>query len=470
MDVPKASLDPAAFALSALQMQLYPWQIETLAAVGKGMPTACLAPNGSGKSSTVLTSLILWFLSEFPTGRAIVTSGSWAQLKSQLFDSLKRFQHHPLCRGGDFQESAIKTPQGGFARGLSVDDAYKMEGHHRRDDSPVLIAIDEAKAISDPVFEAVGKCTPTYQIIVSSAGPAAGKLYRIFTSESAFWFRRRVTYRECPHLLESQRLIDIELYPQGENSTFFRNKWLSEFATDAGTALIPLDAIRDCIAKPPEWQPGIITAGCDFAAGGGDSCVLAIANGNRIEIADSWKAYNPKKSAGRFTDLFRTHGLQSHQIAGDAGGLGVGFIYDLQENGYFIQEVHNGAAAENADHYENRGAEMWDQFGILVQNRRIILPRDEALIAELSNRRRDYDGRGRVAIESKRDLKSRGLSSPDLADAVIMACMTGWGSLPENLSPAANKRFVQDLAACERINRRSQSEFTTEYVDWNRIW
>jgi len=220
MDLPKASLAPPVFAFSALKLNLYTWQIETLAACGKGMPTACLAPNGSGKSSTVLTALILWFLSEFPTGRAIVTSGSWAQLKSQLFDSLKRFQHHPLFRGWDFQESAIKTPQGGFAIGLSVEDAYKMEGHHRRDDSPVLIAIDEAKAISDPVFEAIGKCTPTFQITVSSAGPAAGKLYRIFTSESQFWFRRRVTYRECPHLPEAQRLIDIELYPQGENSTF----------------------------------------------------------------------------------------------------------------------------------------------------------------------------------------------------------------------------------------------------------
>src|ERR1700756_2897446 len=108
---PEARLTPAAFALSALRMPLYPWQIETLTAAGKGIPTALIAPNGSGKSSTVLTALILWFLSEFPKGRAVVTSGSWAQLKSQLFDNLKRFSNHPLFRGWDFQESAIKTPQ-----------------------------------------------------------------------------------------------------------------------------------------------------------------------------------------------------------------------------------------------------------------------------------------------------------------------------------------------------------------------
>jgi hypothetical protein len=147
MNFPKARIAPPVFAFSALKLNLYTWQIETLAGVGKGMPTACLLPTVPAKAPPFLTELILWFLSEFPTGRAIVTSGSWAQLKSQLFDSLKRFQHHPLFRGWDFQESAIKTPQGGFAIGLSVDDAYKMEGHHRRNDSPVLIAIDEAKAM-----------------------------------------------------------------------------------------------------------------------------------------------------------------------------------------------------------------------------------------------------------------------------------------------------------------------------------
>jgi len=214
----------------------------------------------------------------------------------------------------------------------------------------------------------------------------------------------------------------------------------------------------------------MITAGCDFAAGGGDSCVLAVAYGNRLEVADSWKAYNPKKSAGRFTELFKSYGLQSDQIAGDAGGLGVGFIYDLQENGYFIKEVHNGAAAENPEHYSSRGAEMWDQFGILVQNRRIILPKDEALIAELSNRRRDYDGRGRVAVEAKRDMKSRGLSSPDLADAVIMACMTGWGGLPQNLNPKVHGQMLAALAHTNRLMERNRSPFYEPYVNFNNVW
>jgi hypothetical protein len=282
---PKAQLTPAAFALSGLRMPLYPWQIETLTAAGKGMPTALIAPNGSGKSSTVVTALILWFLSEFPKGRAVITSGSWAQLKSQIFDSAKRFQLNPLFRGWEFLESSIKTPSGGSATGFSVDEAFKLQGHHQRDDSPLLLVVDEAKAISDSVFEAIDKCTPSFEVVVSSAGPAAGKLFRIFTSESQFWFRRKVTYQECPHLSETKRLIDLETYLAGEASTFYRNRWLSELATDSGECLISLDAIRECVATLPKWKPGVISAFCDFA-GSGDESALAVANGNTVDLVD----------------------------------------------------------------------------------------------------------------------------------------------------------------------------------------
>jgi hypothetical protein len=420
MDTPKAQLTPAAFALSALRIQLYPWQIETLTAVGKGIPTALLAPNGSGKSSTVLTALILWFLSEFPSGRAVITSGSWAQLKSQIFDSAKRFQYHPLFRGWEFLESAIKTSAGGSATGFSVDEAFKLEGHHQRSDSPLLLCIDEAKAVSDATFEAIDKCTPSFEIVVSSAGPAAGKLFRIFTSESQFWFRRKVTYRECPHLSESKRLIDLETYPAGEASTFYRNRWLSEFATDSGECLISLDAIRECVANPPEWKPGVISAFCDFA-GAGDESALAVANGNKVDLIDHWRHRLTTVSTGRFLNWFRKLRLQSHQISGDQG-FGYQIMDVMQESGYFLRRCNNNAPAIRSDVYCNQIAEWWDNFGILIGRKAVILPNNETLFSQLSDRRKEYDSRGRVKLEPKEAMRARGGSSPDLADAVIGAC------------------------------------------------
>jgi hypothetical protein len=52
-----------------------------------------------------------------------------------------------------------------------------------------------------------------------------------------------------------------------------------------------------------------------------------------------------------FLTLFRTHNppLQSHQITGDAGGLGVGFLYDLQfTNSVFSISTHRILCGFNA--------------------------------------------------------------------------------------------------------------------------
>jgi hypothetical protein len=47
--------------------------------------------------------LLIWFLSEYHAGRAVITSGSWSQLKAQVFDSARRFKDLQLCHNLDRQ-------------------------------------------------------------------------------------------------------------------------------------------------------------------------------------------------------------------------------------------------------------------------------------------------------------------------------------------------------------------------------
>src|ERR1700674_2157798 len=111
-----AHLKPSDFAVAARLStnNLYEWQNQTMDAVAAGYQTALCAPNGSGKSSTVVTFLILWFLHEYPRGRVVVTSGSWTQLENQIFNSLKNFAGHPFFQGWKFLDSHVETPAGGF--------------------------------------------------------------------------------------------------------------------------------------------------------------------------------------------------------------------------------------------------------------------------------------------------------------------------------------------------------------------
>ena len=46
-------------------------------------------------------------------------------------------------------------------------------------------------------------------------------------------------------------------------------------------------------------------------------------------------------------------------------------------------------------------------------------------VAQLTSRRKQYDSKGREKLESKADLRARGVESPDRADALIGAIILG---------------------------------------------
>jgi phage terminase large subunit len=53
------------------------------------------------------------------------------------------------------------------------------------------------------------------------------------------------------------------------------------------------------------------------------------------------------------------------------------------------------------------------------------MPKDDALIAELTAPTYSFTSTGKMVVESKADMKKRGMRSPDLADAflLIFACI-----------------------------------------------
>jgi hypothetical protein len=244
--------------------------------------------------------------------------------------------------------------------------------------------------------------------------------------------------------------------------------------------VISLDDLRSCVANPPEWvSQDQVSVGCDFAAGAGDYCCMAIARGNQIEINMHdwyWRHDNPKTSAARFVKIFKELGLRGDQISGDADGLGVGFLWDLREAGYYIKEVHNGSPARNDEVYANLASEWWDMFGLLVKNRRIIVPDNEQLLRQLSDRDREETlsgGRLRTKVESKSDMRSRGVSSPDIGDAVVMAMLSGWGGQLANIAPGiaagTSAGMEKALRMQERAIERAGGFRSEPPIDWNQL-
>ena len=53
----------------------------------------------------------------------------------------------------------------------------------------------------------------------------------------------------------------------------------------------------------------------------------------------------------------------------------------------------------------------------------LILPDDDDLVAQLSGRKYTLTDNSKVKVESKKDMKERGLPSPDEADCVLLLCV-----------------------------------------------
>jgi phage terminase large subunit len=137
----------------------------------------------------------------------------------------------------------------------------------------------------------------------------------------------------------------------------------------------------------------------------------------------------------------------------------------MQEQGFYLQRFNNGSPAKRSEIYANLSAEWWSTVGQLIERRQIIIPNDEKLIAQLTSRRKLYDSKGRERLESKADLRARGVESPDRADALIGSIVLG---------QQVNFDWQEELEDWKRIKRQmelgigSNAMFPRRHIDWRR--
>jgi hypothetical protein len=373
MDKPRARHGILEFTESVLGIRAYQWQRRTLCSIAAGYPTALVAANGSGKTSTILVPGALWALFNWPLARVIVTSASWSQLKKQFFDTIRLFRFHPYFRHWTFNEAEIRTPEGGFIIGVSVDETGRAEGYHERPDSPVMILPDEAKSVANGVFESLARCTTTFRVYASSAGPALGTFYACLTTFRNFWACVLVKSLECPHI--SKESIEVDRAMWGEHSPQFRQKHLAEFTAEDEEAFISMETGRGCMDNPPAFRAGRSSTFIDWSTGG-DETVIATANGNRLQIVAAFRERDAVQCVRRVASILRERGLTNF-VSGDAGGIGGPMCAQLSSDfGTYTTRVNNCSPARKKDEYANADADKWFLFRRMLEKREVILPVD----------------------------------------------------------------------------------------------
>jgi phage terminase large subunit len=417
-------MSPTEFCVRKLGIVPYMWQCEAMEAVAMERPSSIVAANGSGKTAVLVAPLILWFLNEYPRGQVIFTSGSWMQIEKQLWGAVKRFSRlFPTWR---FMADELRTPEGGYAYGFSTDNPGRAEGHHPKvssDVDPVFLIIDEAKTVPNGIFEAFDRCTRRFELWVSSPGAPRGQFYESHRAKTGLYFTRKVTSAECPHI--PQERIDRDREKYGEDHPWFRSKHLAEFTEDNDLlCLSPLTLTNALANQPNKQEAGQIVAFCDFAAGR-DENVLALRRGNHARIIKAWQERDTMQAVRQFVQMFKEEKLTPGQIWGDADGLGTVMIDAMAEAGWRINRFHGGQTARKSDEYANLIGEVWQEGCLQIASGKIHLGNlDATTFDQLTGRKSEWTATGKLRVEDKDKMRSRGLKSPDRADALLgcIAC------------------------------------------------
>jgi len=116
----------------------------------------------------------------------------------------------------------------------------------------------------------------------------------------------------------------------------------------------------------------------------------------------------------------------------DDTGLGGGVtdrLNELKREGKIprmtIVPVNFGAKIDDEKaekYYSGFPTYLWSIVRDLLEAKLLQLPNDEDLVAQLSTRKYTITSSGKAEIESKADMKKRGLVSPDIADSVALSC------------------------------------------------
>jgi len=158
--------------------------------------------------------------------------------------------------------------------------------------------------------------------------------------------------------------------------------------------------------------------GVDVARFGDDRSVILKRNGDRVVEVDCYRGLDLMEITGRVAqaiDRYRPDGTFVDGI-----GLGAGVVDRLRQLHYGrIFEVNAGSRPSNDAKFTNKRAEMWSTMRDWLAERASITGLDR-LADDLVSLTYGFDHANRLKLESKKDLKARGLPSPDLADALAL--------------------------------------------------
>ena len=452
--------DPAGWIASSLSETTWSGQRAILESIRDNRYTAVRSAHSTGKSHIASRAAAWWVdVHDVDEVFVVTTAPTATQVKAILWRYIKA-AHRIGGLSGYITESDVpewKVDGRLVAYGRKPQDlsspeeaASAFQGIHAR---YVLVILDEAGGVPEWLWNAVDTLvtSPTNRVLAIGNPDDPSSHFEKVCRPGSGWNSIKLSAFDTPAFTGEdvpQDLLDVLVGPDwveerkqrwGEDSPLYVSKVLAEFPEVSDDMLIPVSWVREAVERDLSHEAiherG--TFGMDVARQGKDETVIYSNRGGvvRLEFArrglgDTMKATGELMSRLEDQDMFVPAII-------DADGLGAGVFDRAAEQEAPVAPFHGGQRAFKPKKFKNRRSEQWWALRELFQDGLIDLdPEDEDLQAQLTSIKWSMDSAGRVCVETKDEMKKRGLPSPDRADAVMMSTAppTGAQTIPDSPS------------------------------------
>lgn len=450
------------------------WQRDTLEAMDKGETRVAIrSGNGVGK-----TCLCAWLALHYELFRndvkVVITSPSSSQLRDGLIPEVNKwirklpsFLATQLVITNDRIHRVNAEGKSDMSNFMSFRTARKetpeaLAGIHAQN---VLCIVDEASGVHDLVFQfAQGTLSTPGAIFVMIGNPTRlnGYFHNAHTRLAYKWWTKKVSSFDTENV--DREFVDTIASTYGVDSNQYRIMVLGEFPTGEDEALIDKGMLEAAVNRDiamPELNPQGATSGSfggrrgtlyttdklmqlegatekgnpDVIWGldlgrGRDKSAVAERVLTHITMAKTWNLKDTMGSAGMVKELWdeTSPRLRPGSIHVDSIGIGAGVADRLRELGLPAIDINVSESAAMKTKYLRLRDELWWMTKEWVETLKVCIVESERLprsmidqmISELSSPLEVYTSTGKNGVETKSQMRARGLPSPNIADAVIM--------------------------------------------------
>lgn len=394
-------------------------------------PLQIAVASGHGIGKSALMGMISnWAMSCWDDAKLVTTANTDGQLRTKTAPEIgKWFRTAITAHWFDVQAQSIKSRDKAHANDWRQDfvpwsehntEAFAGLHNLRR---IIVLEFDEASKIHDKVWEvAEGALTDEGTVIIwivfGNPTRNSGRFRECFRKFRHRWVQRQIDSRTVPGT--NKKKIQQWLDDHGEDSDFFKIRVRGQFPSQSALQFISsidADAARSRHLRPEQYSFAPVIIGVDPAWTGDDPLVIYKRQGLYSQkLASIPKNDNDVEVANLIARLEDEH--QADAVFVD-GGYGTGIVSAGRVMGRSWRIIWFGGKVIDSG-FVNKRAEMWGGLKAWLKDGGAIDPKNEELYQDIIGPETVPRLDGKILLESKEDMKERGLPSPNDGDALAL--------------------------------------------------